>query len=61
MVTNVGSTSLQLNSFEDEPFIDKAKYAMKMLVEKKVKLFILFIVIIVCMYVLYIHILENIF
>ncbi|NP_001135434.1 ATP-dependent DNA helicase II [Nasonia vitripennis] len=36
MVTNVGSTSLQLNSVEDEPFIDKAKFAMKMLVEKKI-------------------------
>ncbi|XP_058793850.1 uncharacterized protein LOC131665759 [Phymastichus coffea] len=35
MVTNVGSTSLEQNSYEDEPFIDKAKYAMKLLVEKK--------------------------
>ncbi|XP_023246677.1 X-ray repair cross-complementing protein 5-like [Copidosoma floridanum] len=36
LLTNIGSTSLEQNSLEEEPFIDKAKYAMKILVEKKI-------------------------
>lgn len=36
MVSNIGQSSLDLKSLEDEPFIDKSKHAMKILVEKKV-------------------------
>lgn len=40
MISNIGISSSDLNSLEEEPFIDKIKYAMKILVEKKVDSFI---------------------
>lgn len=39
MVANIGSTSMEQNSIEEEPFLDKEKYAMRILIEKKVILF----------------------
>jgi hypothetical protein len=38
MTVNIGYTSFEQNSIEEESFIDKAKYAMKLLVEKKVNI-----------------------